>query len=366
MTNTAISSDTGPATPRAIFNQDRVCVVDAALIEKLKTEALRSPLGRYRLCMHHSTGDPAQDMVVAHRCGTYTQPHCHPAAATSFAMIEGRLDVLIFDDTGALTRRVRMGRLGDRYADTVSLHLSTGVIHMEDCLTETAVFHETLSAPNQDGGATRYAAWSPPEDDPDRAAAFRRRLGQERQSNESDETLRPRVAADQPSGPGAFFNRDRVCAVDATLIERLKTEALRSPLGRFRLCMHHSTSDPMQDMIIVHRRGNYSRPHYHPNAAMSYTMIEGRMDILLFDDAGSVTERVRMGCHGDPESDAVGIRLAAGTVYTPVCLTEAAVFHETLSAPNPDGEATHYAAWSPADDEPDRIAAFHRGLGIGV
>ena len=50
---------------------------------------------------------------------------------------------------------------------------------VENCLSETAVFHETLSAPNQEGRATRYAAWSPAESDPERAAEFRRRLGLE-------------------------------------------------------------------------------------------------------------------------------------------------------------------------------------------
>lgn len=165
---------------------------------------------------------------------------------------------------------------------------------------------------------------------------------------------------------GAVFNRERVCVVDAALIEELKARALGSRLGRYRLCMHHSCDEPMQDMIVVHCRGNYSRPHYHPNAAMSYTMIEGRMDVLLFDNAGVVTQRVRMGTPGDVYAEAVSLRLSTGVIYTPVCISETAVFHETLGAPNPGGTETLYAAWSPADDEPERIAAFQRALGIGV
>jgi len=177
-------------------------------------------------------------------------------------------------------------------------------------------------------------------------------------------TARENPADDMETTPRAIFNRDRICVVDAELIETLKTEAMRSPLGRYRLCMHHSTDDAMQDMIVAHRHGNYSRPHYHPHAAMSYTMVDGRMDVLIFDDTGSVTQRVRMGCHGDPDTDTVSIHISAGIIYTPVCLTETAVFHETLGAPNPGGSETLYASWSPADDEPERIAEFRRGLGI--
>ena len=169
----------------------------------------------------------------------------------------------------------------------------------------------------------------------------------------------------KPAGPGAIFNRDDVCVVDSALVETLKTEALRSRLGRYRICMHHATDDPMQNMVVAHRRGNYSRPHVHPNADMSYTLVEGRMDVLIFDDSGSVTQRVHMGCHGDPDADAVSLHLAAGIVYTPVCLTETVVFHETLGASNPEGRETRYAPWSPADDdEPERIAAFCRRHGI--
>jgi len=169
-----------------------------------------------------------------------------------------------------------------------------------------------------------------------------------------------------PAPPRAIFNQDRICVVDAELIEKLKTEALRSPLRRYRICMHHSTDDPMQDMIIVHRRGNYSRPHCHPHAAMSYTMIEGRMDVLVFDDTGAVTQRIRLGALGDPDADATSLRLSAGVIRMPVCLTETAVFHEAMGAPNPEGRETVYAAWSPAEDDADGIAAFHRKLGIAV
>ncbi len=166
----------------------------------------------------------------------------------------------------------------------------------------------------------------------------------------------------KPAPVGAIFNQSPVCVVDSKMIETLKAEALRSTLGRYRLCMHHSTDDPMQDMIVVHRRGSYSRPHSHPAAASSYTLIDGRMAVLIFDESGAVTQRIRMGCHGDPEADTVSLHLSAGTIYSSVCLTETVVFQETIAAPNPNNAATRYAEWSPAPDETERVAAFQREL----
>ncbi len=137
---------------------------------------------------------------------------------------------------------------------------------------------------------------------------------------------------------GAIFNTDQVFAVGSETITMLKERARSSPTLRYRLCLHHSTHDPFQEMIVVHCRGNDSRPHSHPAASMSYTMIEGEMTVVLFDERGNETERIELAAPGLGAS--VCLRLGPGTVYVPVCQSETAVFHETLSSPNPDGAAT--------------------------
>lgn len=163
---------------------------------------------------------------------------------------------------------------------------------------------------------------------------------------------------------GAIFNQDRVCGVDCALIERLKQEASESKTRRYRICMHHSVDDPCQEMIVVHRRGNCSLPHYHPDAAMSYTMIEGEMDVLLFDSEGGVTRRLRLSTASGGGVGTVSLRLAGGVIYMPVCLTEFAVFHETLASSNPVGVATRYPEWGPAEDEPRQIEDFYLRAGV--
>ncbi len=140
---------------------------------------------------------------------------------------------------------------------------------------------------------------------------------------------------------GAIFNTEPVLAVDRDMVEQLKQRARRSPTLRYRLCLHHSTADPIQQMIVVHCRGNDSRAHCHPVAAMSYTMIEGEMSVLLFDDEGNETQRVELAPPGTGKN--VCLRLGPGIMYMPVCESETVVFHETLSSPNPDGSATVYA-----------------------
>jgi cupin fold WbuC family metalloprotein len=139
---------------------------------------------------------------------------------------------------------------------------------------------------------------------------------------------------------GALFNTEPVLAVDGEMMEMLKERARRSPTLRYRLCLHHSTDDPVQQMIVVHCRGNDSRPHAHPTASMSYTMIEGEMTVVLFDGEGNESDRIELAAPGQGKH--VCLRLVPGVIYMPVCRTETAVFHETLSSPNPDGSATVY------------------------
>lgn len=137
---------------------------------------------------------------------------------------------------------------------------------------------------------------------------------------------------------GATFNTEPVLAVDHDMIEMLKERARCSPALRYRLCLHHSTDDPIQEMIVVHCRGNDSRPHAHPAASMSYTMIEGEMTVVLYDDAGNEADRIELAAPGHGKN--LCLRLAPGVTYVPVCRSDTAVFHETLSSPNPDGSAT--------------------------
>jgi len=139
---------------------------------------------------------------------------------------------------------------------------------------------------------------------------------------------------------GAIFNTEPVLAVDRDMIEHLKERARCSPTRRYRLCLHHSTADPIQQMIVVHCRGNDSRPHRHPAASMSYTMIEGEMSVVLFDGQGNETQHIELAAPGTGKN--VCLRLGPGIMYVPVCESETAVFHETLSSPNPDSSATVY------------------------
>ena len=159
----------------------------------------------------------------------------------------------------------------------------------------------------------------------------------------------------------ALFNTDDVLSVDDALVETLKERARTSPSRRFRLCLHRSAEEAVQEMIVVHCRDNYSRPHRH-TVASSAMIIEGDLTIVLFDDAGTVTRRIEMGprASGKPFT----VRVGPHIWHMPVCLTEQLVFYETLEGPFERERMNEWAPWSPAEDDPRGIAKYLASLGF--
>jgi len=160
----------------------------------------------------------------------------------------------------------------------------------------------------------------------------------------------------------ALFNTDDVLLVDAKLIAGIKRRALHSATHRFRLCLHRTPEDAVQEMIVVHCRDNYSRPHCH-RIATSMMIVEGEATVLLFDDEGNVTRRIEMGPResGRPFT----LTLAPSLWHMPVCRSEQLVFYETQQGPFVRDRLNLWAPWSPAEDDPRAIAAYLRRLGVG-
>jgi glucose-6-phosphate isomerase len=160
----------------------------------------------------------------------------------------------------------------------------------------------------------------------------------------------------------AFFNTEAVLAVGEPMIADLKERARRSPSRRFRLCLHHSPDELVQEMIVVHCRDNYSRPHSHPHAASSALLIEGELTVFLFDDSGTVTETITLGPRGSGKP--FTLRLGPNLWHMPVCRSPQVVFYETMTGPFRRDEVNVWAPWSPAEDDVDGIAAYLRALGV--
>jgi len=160
---------------------------------------------------------------------------------------------------------------------------------------------------------------------------------------------------------GAIFNTDAVMSVDEKLLETIKARAGESPRGRFRFCLHQSTSEPVQEMIIAHTRASYTRPH-RQDASKLYVMIEGELMVFVFDEQGGISQRILLRPGSQPTPCC--LRLAPGWWHTTFALSDVAVVCEVLGSSNPDGQASEYADWAPVESDSEAVAAYLRELNV--
>lgn len=138
----------------------------------------------------------------------------------------------------------------------------------------------------------------------------------------------------------------RVAAGEVAIV---RARGVRSIRKRARLCAHTSPSDPLHEMIICLARGTYIRPHRHDAKSESFHIIEGELDVVLFEDDGAIREVIRMGPY---TSGAVFYyRLSEPVFHSVLVRSPHVLFHETTGGPF-DRRATAFAPWSPAEGAP--------------
>jgi cupin fold WbuC family metalloprotein len=141
-----------------------------------------------------------------------------------------------------------------------------------------------------------------------------------------------------------FHNRDRLAAIGEDWITLLKDRAQRSPLRRARLCLHHSSEDLLQQMLIVMCRDVLFPPHRHRAKVESFHMIEGLLDIVLFDEEGHAQSIVHMGPFGS--KSVFCHRLNIAQYHSVIPRSDFVVMHEITTGPWIEGEA-EFAPWAP-------------------
>jgi cupin fold WbuC family metalloprotein len=156
-----------------------------------------------------------------------------------------------------------------------------------------------------------------------------------------------------------LYAEDRIVQVDRQDIAMLVARAAENPRKRVRLCAHRDTKDRLHEMLIVHARDCYVRPHKHRNKSEAFHVIHGRVDIVLLDEAGHVVEVVEMGDYASGRK--FYYRLADPLYHTLLIRTDYVVFHEITNGPF-DREDTLFAPWAPSDTDPVAARSFLAGL----
>jgi len=156
-----------------------------------------------------------------------------------------------------------------------------------------------------------------------------------------------------------FYASDEIIKISKEDIEFLKQKALKNKRKRCRLCTHKDVNDKIHEMIIVHTKETYVRPHKHLNKSESFHIIEGSADIVIFDEKGKITQAIPMGDYSSGKK--FYYRMTKPYYHTLLIKSDILVFHEITNGPF-KREDTVFAPWSPKDDDKEGVKNFMREL----
>ncbi|MDD5676957.1 MAG: WbuC family cupin fold metalloprotein [Kiritimatiellae bacterium] len=143
------------------------------------------------------------------------------------------------------------------------------------------------------------------------------------------------------------------------LIRELGQKAAAAPRKRTNHNFHESLDDPVQRLVVAMKKGTYIRPHRHAteNKWEFAVAIQGRMQIMLLNDDGSLRERIDLA----PGGRTIGLEIPSEAWHTWLALDEDAVFFECKRGPYHPEKTNVFAPWSPPEGDP-RVAEYSRWL----
>lgn len=145
-----------------------------------------------------------------------------------------------------------------------------------------------------------------------------------------------------------IYVNEPIARINTAEIELLKKKAVVNKRKRIRICTHREVNDKIHEMLIVHVKGAYIRPHKHLNKIESFHVIEGDLKVVVFDDSGDIMDVIDMGSYQSGKN--FYYRLADSHFHTIIPVSDLVVFHEITNGPFLR-EETVFADWAPTESD---------------
>lgn len=142
-------------------NDEKILKIDKEYITYLKALAQKDDSGKCTMCLHNDIRAHVHEMVNVYPAGAYIRPHRHPFKTESRIIIEGKLLVVVFDETGEIADLYAMENDGIFFS-----RLDRGIIHTNIPLTDV-VYQEVIEGPFVGKDDSVFPDWAPALDDED-------------------------------------------------------------------------------------------------------------------------------------------------------------------------------------------------------
>jgi cupin fold WbuC family metalloprotein len=147
-------------------------IITDLLLDTITTDARKSPRLRSNYNLHISDQSSCHRLFNAIEPGSYIRPHRHldPEKDETFIMVRGRLGIVTFDDSGAVTGCALISAAGSQVAATIS----HGVYHTALALDSGSIFFEAKGGPYLPLTEEELGGFAPQENSPECALYLER------------------------------------------------------------------------------------------------------------------------------------------------------------------------------------------------
>lgn len=149
----------------------------------------------------------------------------------------------------------------------------------------------------------------------------------------------------------AYYENGITC-ISGNAVSAERKQAAELDTKRSRICFHRSSADALHEMMITFHRDTYVRPHKHLSKTESYLVIDGEIELVYFDDNGTIKKRVEMGNYASGK--VFYLKSVSDEWHTVLIKTEFATILEVTNGPFVADECV-FASWAP--EVSDKAAA---------
>ncbi len=149
-----------------------------------------------------------------------------------------------------------------------------------------------------------------------------------------------------------YVNDSRTLKVDREYIAYLKLLAQQNSDRKCTMCLHDDIRSHTHEMVNVYPKGMYVCPHSHPFKSETKILIEGKMQVYIFDDDGTIIDKFVMDRDG-----IFTYRMDKGIIHTNIPLTDV-VFHEVTEGPFVGKDDSVFPKWAPKVGDADGIGKY--------
>ncbi len=152
-----------------------------------------------------------------------------------------------------------------------------------------------------------------------------------------------------------FYVSENNFPLDSEKIKKLVDEARKSSRKRARLCVHNDNGSNLHEMFIAKLKNTYVRPHKNHNKCKSFQVLDGIIDLVIFDNFGNITDVVNLGNYGQKNS--FFYRLTNTCFHSLIIRSNYAIFKETITGPFNSSD-TIYAEWAPMENDEIEVKIY--------